>query len=130
MASTSLCSAARLSAQFPAAALKPLPTPVVTQQKAITASTVAALPAGGATVALSTGTAATPTAVKSTKPVAVKAGDVKADDDTDAAAPATGSPVAGGKHRAHTGTGKKLGDNIKKALGGSDKKSEHATAGK
>jgi hypothetical protein len=122
---------------FLAAALKPLPAPPTANAlKAIDAA-----PATGTTLALSTGSAAAapaadapaaaakPTKTVSTKTGAVKASSSKDDGTASAATPATDG-TGKGKHRADTANPvKKLGDNIKKALGGSDKKAEHATAG-
>jgi hypothetical protein len=112
-----------------AAALKPLPAPPQAQAlKAIEAKPTIA----STTVALSTGSAAA-AAPADDSPAAttepVKAAAVKADGDTATAAPAATDGSVKGKHRAQTSNPvKKLGDNIKKAVGGSGHKAESSKA--
>ncbi|MET0700576.1 MAG: hypothetical protein ABWY93_13010 [Mycobacterium sp.] len=126
-----------------AAALKPLPAPptanalkaieakstIGTTTLALSTGPAAAAPADEAPAA-TTGTPIKAAAVKvgAAKADDVKAGAAKADDGTAVAAPATDSTVKG-KHRAPSSNPvKKLGDNIKKSLGGAGHKAEKAKA--
>jgi hypothetical protein len=97
------------------------PQKTQTTLKALATPAAAALPAGGTTVTLSTGTASTTTPASKAKPVKVAPTATATDSATDATA---ASPAAA-KHHAQSSSA--TGSTIKKATGGTAGKSHRST---